>query len=144
MRITGPSGTGVTANTRETRRSTSGSFTLDSPDPTPAAKAPAAPNSLGGIDALIALQGVEEPTERRKRIASALADRVLGILGSLPIEVEAPLRAPGGAVALARAHELTVYDAMYLETAIRRALPLATLEGDLQRAARTTGVALLL
>ena len=28
------------------------------PDPTPAAKAPAAPNSLGGIDALIALQAV--------------------------------------------------------------------------------------
>ena len=67
MRITGPSGTGVTANTRETRRSTSGSFTLNTPDPTPAAKAPAAPNTLGGIDALIALQGVEEPTERRRR-----------------------------------------------------------------------------
>ena len=44
MRITGPSGTGVTANTRETRRSTSGSFSLHTPDPTPAAKAPAAPN----------------------------------------------------------------------------------------------------
>ena len=67
MRITGPSGTGVTANTRETRRSTSGSFSLNTPDPTPAAKAPAAPNTIGGIDALIALQGVEEPGERRKR-----------------------------------------------------------------------------
>lgn len=82
--------------------------------------------------------------ERRKRIAPALADRVLGILSGLPIEVEAPLRAPGGAVALARTHGLTVYDAMYLETAIRRALPLATLDGDLQRAARTAGVALVL
>jgi hypothetical protein len=67
MRITGPSGTGVAANTRETRRSTSGSFSLNTPDPTPAAKASAAPNTIGGIDALIALQGVEEPGERRKR-----------------------------------------------------------------------------
>jgi predicted nucleic acid-binding protein len=82
--------------------------------------------------------------ERRKRIAAALADRVLGILSGLPIEVEAPLRAPQGAVALARAHRLTIYDAMYLETAIRRALPLATLDGDLRRAARTAGVALVL
>ncbi|MCM2255333.1 MAG: type II toxin-antitoxin system VapC family toxin [Vicinamibacteria bacterium] len=82
--------------------------------------------------------------ERRKRIAPALADRVLGILSGLPIEVEASLRAPGGAVQLARAHGLTVYDATYLETAIRRALPLATLDRELQRAARTAGVALVL
>jgi class II flagellar assembly regulator FliX len=67
MRITGPSGTGVTANSRETRRSTSGAFSLTTPDPTPAAKAPAGPSTIGGIDALIALQGVEEPGERRKR-----------------------------------------------------------------------------
>lgn len=82
--------------------------------------------------------------ERRKRMTPALADRVLGILSGLPIEVEPPLRAPLGSVDLARTHGLTIYDAMYLETAIRRALPLATLDGDLRRAARTAGVALAL
>lgn len=82
--------------------------------------------------------------ERRKRIAPALVDRVLGILGKLPIEVEAPPRTPASAVALARAHGLTIYDAMYLEAAIRRGLPLATLDRDLQGAARAAGVALAL
>lgn len=82
--------------------------------------------------------------ERRKRIAPALVDRVLRILGGLPIEVEAPSQTPERAIDLARAHRLTVYDAMYLETAIRRGLPLATLDGELRRAARGAGVALAL
>jgi predicted nucleic acid-binding protein len=82
--------------------------------------------------------------ERRKRIAPALVDRMLGILNGLPIEVEASPRVPGRALDLARAHGLTVYDAMYLEAAIRRGLPLATLDGDLRRAARAAGVALVL
>jgi predicted nucleic acid-binding protein len=79
--------------------------------------------------------------ERRRRIATALADRLLGILGGLPIEVEPPPRTPARALDLARAHRLSVYDAMYLEVAIRRGLPLATLDGDLKRAARAAGVA---
>jgi len=36
---------------------------------------------------------------------------------------------------LARAHRLSVYDAVYLELAQREGLPLATLDTDLQRAA---------
>jgi predicted nucleic acid-binding protein len=39
-------------------------------------------------------------------------------------------------------HGLSGYDAAYLELAIRRGLPLATLDEDLQKAARTTGVEL--
>jgi len=37
---------------------------------------------------------------------------------------------------------LPVYDAAYLELAIREGVPLATLDGDLQNAARTAGVPL--
>ena len=81
--------------------------------------------------------------ERRKRIAPALVDRMLDILAGLPIEVEPPLRMPQRAVDLARAHRLTVYDALYLETAIRRGLPLATLDRDLRKAARAAGVEVL-
>jgi predicted nucleic acid-binding protein len=41
---------------------------------------------------------------------------------------------------LAVDHALSGYDAAYLELAIREGLPLATLDDDLQKAARTAGV----
>ena len=43
---------------------------------------------------------------------------------------------------LARAHRLTVYDAIYLELAERRGLPLATRDSDLAAAAQSVGVEL--
>ena len=45
---------------------------------------------------------------------------------------------------LATLHRLTAYDAAYLEVALRRRLPLATLDTDLAYAARREGVSLLL
>ena len=45
-------------------------------------------------------------------------------------------------MALARKRKLTVYDAAYLELAKREALPLATLDRDLETAAIAEGVAL--
>lgn len=47
------------------------------------------------------------------------------------------------AVRLAVAHRLSSYDAAYLELAIRRGLPLATLDRALRRAAEAEGVAVL-
>ena len=44
---------------------------------------------------------------------------------------------------LARMYKLSVYDAAYLELAIREGLPLATLDGELRRAACAAGVALV-
>jgi Class II flagellar assembly regulator len=67
MRITGPGGTSVVTNARETRRPASESFSLSTAHQAPAAKAATSANTIGGIDALIALQGVEEPAERRRR-----------------------------------------------------------------------------
>ena len=43
---------------------------------------------------------------------------------------------------LATAHQLSVYDATYLELALRRQLPLACAEGALRNAAKSTGVSL--
>ena len=40
----------------------------------------------------------------------------------------------------ARQHNLSAYDAAYLELAIREGLPLATLDNDLRKAAKTVGV----
>lgn len=44
---------------------------------------------------------------------------------------------------LAKRHDLTIYDAAYLELATRRGLPLATLDGKLAQAARVEGVEVL-
>jgi predicted nucleic acid-binding protein len=44
---------------------------------------------------------------------------------------------------LCRAHRLTSYDALYLDLAVRRDLPLATLDTDLRKAAGKLGVKLL-
>lgn len=44
---------------------------------------------------------------------------------------------------LARRFNLSVYDAAYLETALRRSLPLATLDRRLRSAAEALGIALL-
>lgn len=42
----------------------------------------------------------------------------------------------GAILRLAERHRLTMYDAAYLELALRRALPLATLDGELRAAAK--------
>jgi predicted nucleic acid-binding protein len=41
---------------------------------------------------------------------------------------------------LARRHRLSSYDASYLELALRTGLPLATLDADLAKAARKSGL----
>ena len=46
-------------------------------------------------------------------------------------------------LALAREHRLTVYDAAYLELALRADVPLATLDRQLAAAARAAAVPLL-
>ncbi|MGH9662692.1 MAG: type II toxin-antitoxin system VapC family toxin [Bryobacteraceae bacterium] len=46
----------------------------------------------------------------------------------------------GDAHRLAVEHGLSGYDAAYLEVAIRKGLPLATLDEDLQKAAQAAGV----
>jgi predicted nucleic acid-binding protein len=80
--------------------------------------------------------------ERRKRSTQANTVTWLGFLASLPTEVdeETKLRAFGETANLARAHGLSVYDAAYLELALRRGLPLATLDGKLRAAAAAAGV----
>ena len=46
-----------------------------------------------------------------------------------------------GVLRLARSHRLSVYDASYLELALREKLQLATLDGHLQSAATAEGIA---
>jgi predicted nucleic acid-binding protein len=60
------------------------------------------------------------------------------------IDEEGVSVASGPTADLAASHHLTVYDAAYLELAIRRHLPLASRHADLNRAAKRHGVHLLL
>jgi Class II flagellar assembly regulator len=68
MRITGANGTTLGTPTASIRRTSSSSFAL--PEESAAAsetRAATAPKAAANIDALLAMQGIEDPTERRKR-----------------------------------------------------------------------------
>ncbi|HEV3006285.1 MAG TPA: type II toxin-antitoxin system VapC family toxin [Pirellulales bacterium] len=80
--------------------------------------------------------------ERRKRATEAKVTTFLRLLKALPIVLddETAGRAWQESIQLARAHQLSVYDAAYLELALRRDLPLATLDDRLKAAAQTVGV----
>jgi predicted nucleic acid-binding protein len=80
--------------------------------------------------------------ERRKRLDEARGSRFLSLLSGLPIVVdqETTTRAWADTMHLARTHNLSVYDATYLELAIRLGLPLACLDGKLKTAAAAAGV----
>lgn len=67
MRIQGTSAAGTPAASSAARRSASGTFSLDGDSTTRPASAAPGMRIIGGIDALLALQGVEEPGERRKK-----------------------------------------------------------------------------
>jgi predicted nucleic acid-binding protein len=107
-------------------------------------------DSLDGIRAIVpVLWPIEVANativgERRKRLDEARSSRFLALLDSLPIIVdeETAARAWADTMHLARAHNLSAYDATYLELAVRRGMPLACLDGKLQKAAIAIGVSL--
>lgn len=75
--------------------------------------------------------------ERRARITPEQTSDFLAMLESFDLEVDNAVtsRAWGPLLTLCRAHQLSSYDAVYLELAIRRRLPLATLDNPLRAAA---------
>ena len=87
MRVTGPNGTAIVSTPGAARRPAAGTFTLtegNAPQPQSAA---VALRTVGGIDALIALQGIEDATERKRRAVKhgrraldALDELKLGLL----------------------------------------------------------------
>jgi hypothetical protein len=67
MRVTGPNGTALAQAPAAPRRAGGGSFTLSEASTAQTANPAVALRTVGGIDALIALQGIEDPVERRRR-----------------------------------------------------------------------------
>jgi predicted nucleic acid-binding protein len=80
--------------------------------------------------------------ERRGRLDTAATVGILAHLDGLPIRLDVDQNSDA-VLALAREHRLTVYDAAYLELALRIDAPLATLDRQLARAARAAQVPLL-
>ncbi|MGA2558574.1 MAG: type II toxin-antitoxin system VapC family toxin [Terracidiphilus sp.] len=88
---------------------------------------------------------VLETGVRRGRTDAAFRDATLADLALLPIQTdgETGQQSWGATLRLAERYRLTLYDAAYLEVAVRRGLPLATLDGELRAAAQMEGVELL-
>ncbi len=83
--------------------------------------------------------------ERRKRFSQAEISEALHFVQTLPVitDDQTALHCAGETAALARQYALTVYDAAYLELALRRQASLATVDKALARAAMAAGVELL-
>lgn len=80
--------------------------------------------------------------ERLGRITERQTARFLRDVSRLAIAIDTAT-GESGMLTLARRHRLTIYDAVYLELALRAAVPLATLDAMLSAAARAEGVHLI-
>jgi predicted nucleic acid-binding protein len=80
--------------------------------------------------------------ERRKRASQADISEALSLVAALPVETdtESAKRAFSDTAALARQYGLIIYDAAYLELAMRRGASLSTTDGLLIKAAKKAGV----
>jgi predicted nucleic acid-binding protein len=83
--------------------------------------------------------------ERRGRITLAERQQAASTLAELPIQIDSNTASQvwRETLNLAASRKLTVYDASYLELALRLRLPLASLDQALRQAAADCGVALL-
>ena len=80
--------------------------------------------------------------ERHKRISSEQRNKAIYTLSELPIIID-PMTSHHAwleTMNLADRYGLTLYDASYLELALRRGLPLATFDSSLKRAANLSGI----
>lgn len=85
------------------------------------------------------LRNILVVNERRGRIPAGSAEQIADAVDGLGIVLDT---APAGAVVLdlARRHRLTVYDALYLELALRQGAALASLDAALLAAAQAEAV----
>ena len=83
--------------------------------------------------------------QRRKLLTEAQSFRLLYLIDELTIDLigEPATRTATTLAEIARPHQLSAYDAVYLELAIRLGLPLFTRDGNLRAAAAHVGVKLV-
>ncbi len=80
--------------------------------------------------------------EAKALVTEARSGAFLEMLDDMDIIVDTATfaRALSDTLQLARRYKLSAYDASYLELALRMGMPLATLDEDLQKAAKKAGV----
>jgi len=93
MRIQASNATARTANAQAPRRAGTGGFSIDETDAPKSAQPAASLRTIGGIDALLALQGEGDPAERRRR-AVKRGRTALDALDDLKIQVLGGTLAP--------------------------------------------------
>ena len=86
MRIYGSNGTALASAPASARRSAGGSFSISEQEPPRNAAAASSLRAISTVDALIALQGVENSTERKKR-AVVKGRNALDVLDSLKLSL---------------------------------------------------------
>lgn len=77
---------------------------------------------------------------KRGRLIAQHAQEAIKQLQELPIDTDRQTPEPSLLLSLALRHDLSACDATYLELALRRQLPIATLDAALADAARIAGV----
>jgi predicted nucleic acid-binding protein len=77
---------------------------------------------------------------KRQKIIASQAHEMLTMLAELPIDIDTSAPTPALLLDLALRHDLTSYDAIYLDLALRRGLPIATTDQALATAAVAVGV----
>ncbi len=77
---------------------------------------------------------------KRQKIIASQAQDMLAMLADLPIDIDTSSPSPAQLLDLALRHDLTSYDAVYLDLALRRSLPIATTDQALANAAIAVGV----
>ena len=82
---------------------------------------------------------------RSRRITAEEFQERLDVLSLLPVEIAPPADNAElkRTVALARRHDLSIYDASYVDLAKQRSLPLATLDAKLRKACSAQRIAVL-
>ena len=131
MRVLAPNGTSIATASPATRRTAAGTFAPMQTEQPPAANPTVALRTLGGIDALIALQGIEEPAERRRRAVKhgrraldALDELKLGLLAGT-LDQGTLLRLKSVAVELKDGSGDDKLDSLLAEIELRVAVELA-------------------
>ena len=80
--------------------------------------------------------------QKRQWLTTEQMDKFLDLVGQLPLTVDnqTAKQAMSATILLASEHNLSAYDAAYLELALRYQVPLATLDADLRKAANKINV----
>jgi len=98
------------------------------------------PGSVARVPSLWSLEvaNVIPRAEARAFVSEARTSKFLALLQEMAIRADPETfeRALDTTLALARRHALSAYDAAYLELAMRKGIPLATLDAGLCRAVR--------